>query len=271
MPNALIFSDLDGTLLDATDYSFTPALPALQWIRARGVALVLCSSKTRAEIERCRLRLSNPHPFIAENGGGIFIPRTYFTQPIPGSEVSEGYLLIRLGLPYAQIRQRFVALRERLGARVRGFGDMGADEVAELTGLGREEAALAKRRDFEEPFVFDGPPDSGFLRAIKADGLRWTQGRLFHMLGDHDKGRAVATLLALYRRANGDCCSIGLGNSFNDLPLLQAVDLPVLVRNEDGDFDARLDLPGLLKTQHPGPRGWNDAVLHLLAQPAPAG
>lgn len=267
MPDTIIFSDLDGTLLDSADYSFAAALTALEALRARGAPLILCSSKTRAEMEVYRRRLDNGHPFIAENGGGIFIPHGYFSVPFDAVE-SGGYRLILLGMPYAEIRGRFVRLRERFSARVRGFADMEVGEVAALTGLSRDEADLAKRRDFDEPFVFEGAPDESFLKAIEAGGLRWTQGRLFHIMGDHDKGRAVNLLKSLYRREYGAVASIGLGDGLNDLPMLQSVDCPVLVRHADGGFDARIDLPGLLKTQQPGTAGWNDAVLHLLAEGA---
>lgn len=263
MPDAIIISDLDGTLLDSENYSFAAALPALEIMRTRGVPLVLCSSKTRAEIEIYRQRLNNKHPFIAENGGGIFIPQGYFSMAFE-AEVFDGYRLVRLGTPYAEIRRRFVALREQSGARVRGFGDMTDEEVASLTGLPLVEAALAKQRDFDEAFVFDGTPDERFLQAIETAGLRWTQGKFFHILGNHDKGRAVKLVESLYQREYGAVTSIGLGDSLNDLPLLQAVDHPVLVRHADGSFDARIDLPALLKTRHPGPRGWGEAVLQLL-------
>lgn len=273
MPDTIIFSDLDGSLLDAADYSFAGAKPALGVIRTREIPLVLCSSKTRGEIEEYRRWLDNGHPFIAENGGGIFIPQGYFQSPpdLPKplvAEMFDGYRLVRLGTPYAEIRRRFVALRERHGAKVRGFGDMTAEEVAELTGVPLGEAVLAKRRDFDETFVFDGAPDESFLKAIEADGLRWTQGQFFHILGDHDKGRAVELLESLYRREYGAVTTIGLGDSLNDLPMLKAVDRPVLVRHPDGSHDARVELPGLLKTQRPGPFGWNDAVLQLLAAPS---
>lgn len=269
MQKKIIFSDLDGTLLDEAKYSFDGALPALSLIQACGVPLVLCSSKTRAEIVACRQAMHNIHPFITENGGGIFIPRGYFSAP---AESVDGYQRITLGLPYAEIRQHFIALRERLGASVRGFGDMVAEEVAELTGLTLDGAALAKQRDFDEPFVFDGAPDAGFLRAIEDAGLRWTQGRIFHIMGTHDKGLAVKTLESLYRDEYGEITSIGLGDSLNDLPLLQSVDHPVLIRHEDGSFDDRIAMAGLMKTQGAGPRGWNEAVLQLLAgeEDAPA-
>lgn len=48
----IILPDLDGTLLDPRHaYSFQEALPALKAINHRHIPLILCSSKTRAEIE----------------------------------------------------------------------------------------------------------------------------------------------------------------------------------------------------------------------------
>ena len=264
MPDTIIVSDLDGTLLDSTSYSFAAAQPALEVVRTRGIPLVLCSSKTRAEIEGYRRRLNNRHPFITENGGGIFIPLDYFSEPVE-AETFGGYWLIRLGIPYAEIRSRFVRLRQQLGAGVRGFADMTDEEVAALTGLSCNEARLSKQRDFDEPFVFDGASDERFLQAIEESGLRWTQGQFFHIMGDHDKGRAVHLLKALYQHEYGAVASIGLGDSLNDLQMLQAVDHPVLVRHEDGSHDTRITVPNLLKTQLPGPAGWNEAVLQLLS------
>ena len=267
MKKAIIFTDLDGTLLDAADYSHDAALPALGQVAASGTPLILCSSKTRAELGVYRKRLANVHPFIAENGGGIFIPRGYFSIPFK-SEKSDGYQLIRLGTAYAEIRDRFVSLRERLRARVRGFADMSIAEVAALTGLPESEAVLARQRDFDEAFVFEGDTDEAFLRAIEAAGLNWTQGRIFHIMGKHDKGRAVSMLIALYQKQYGDVASIALGDSLNDLPMLEAVDTPVLVRHNDGSFDTRIAIPKLLKTRLAGPAGWNEIVPRLLAREA---
>jgi glycerate 2-kinase len=265
MKKTIIFTDLDGTLLDAANYSHTAAQPALGEIAANGLPLILCSSKTRAELELYRKRLANEHPFIAENGGGIFIPRGYFSVPVE-AEHPDGYQLIRLGMPYVEIRKHFVRLREQLHAKVRGFADMTVAEVAALTGLPGNEAALARQRDFDEAFVFEGKTDENFLRAIETAGLNWTQGRIFHVMGKHDKGRAVSILIALYRQQYGDAASIALGDSLNDLAMLEAVDTPVLVRHNDGNYDRRIVMPDLLKTHLPGPAGWNETVLRLLAR-----
>jgi mannosyl-3-phosphoglycerate phosphatase len=216
-------------------------------------------------LEVYRKRLDNRHPFISENGGGIFIPDGYFPFPVEG-EPREGIQVISLGMPYAEIRRRFMELRARLGIAARGFGDMTPEEIAALTGLRIDNAVLAGQRDFGEPFLFPGAPDERFLLAIEAEGLRWTQGRFFHVMGDHDKGRAVTILRQMYERISGPVLSIGLGDSLNDLPLLLSVDRPVLVRKEDGTHDARIEIPGLVRTKGIGPAGWNEAVLAALSQ-----
>jgi mannosyl-3-phosphoglycerate phosphatase family protein len=265
MKPVIIITDLDGTLLHAHTYSFLEAGPALEMIRKMKIPLILCSSKTRAEIEVYRKKLINSHPFITENGGGIFIPVDYFSFPVAAAEYGK-YKLISLGTSYAEIRKKFTDLREKLGVRVQGFGDMDAGEVAELTNLSPDEARLACRRDFDEPFIFTDKKNLRFLQAIERIGLRWTEGRLFHIMGNHDKGRAVDILIKMYRRERGRVQTIGLGDSLNDWPLLKNVDRPVLIRHPDGSYDRRIKIPALIKTRLAGTAGWNQAVQALLRE-----
>ena len=74
----VVFTDLDGALLDYETYSFSAASEALELLRRHEIPVVLCSSKTHAEIEHIQLDLRLRHPFISENGGAIFLPRGYF-------------------------------------------------------------------------------------------------------------------------------------------------------------------------------------------------
>jgi predicted mannosyl-3-phosphoglycerate phosphatase (HAD superfamily) len=87
-------------------------------------------------------------------------------------------------------------------------------------------------------------------------------GRFFHLLGPHDKGRAVRQVLALY----GPVYAIGLGDSANDVPMLAAVDEPILMPGPDGAIKAELRhaLPRAIPAPAPGPRGWSLAVLGAL-------
>jgi len=271
MKKPIIFTDLDGTLLDHATYSCLPAYPALKLIREKNIPLVFCSSKTRKEIEHYRRLLDNHAPFVTENGGGIFIPTGYFDlstlPPELAAERESGYTVIRLGALYAHLRRALHELRTE-GFAVTGFGDMTAVEVSNLTGLDIEQATMAKERDFDEPFLFGGSiSEKVALRArIEEKGFQSTRGRLCHILGNSDKGKAVAILVNLYRKMGGTGVVIALGDAPNDLPMLQQADIPVAIRKPDGSHDARLAMPGLRKTAGIGPTGWNEAVLHILRE-----
>jgi mannosyl-3-phosphoglycerate phosphatase len=270
-PKAVIFTDLDGTLLEHDTYSFDQALPALKLIKKQGIPLVLCSSKTRSEIERWRERLDNRHPYIAENGGGIFVPTGCFSTAeleiaSPGTTWVDGWHVIVLGTPYAELRRALEEIRGE-GFEVEGFGDMEIDKVVALTGLPLEEAELARKRDFDEPFTFRGDKArfEMLLASIERRGLRCTRGgRLNHLMGNNDKGKAVDVLKALYRERFGDPATIALGDGLNDLPMLERVDCPVLVRNHRGQHDPSIVVSNLIKTEGIGPKGWNEAVLKLI-------
>ncbi len=269
MRTAVIFTDLDGTLLDHETYSFEQALPALELIRELDMPLVVCSSKTRKEIEWYRKKLGNSHPFVSENGGGIFVPDGYFATLERFERIAEtagdGHVMIRLGAPYRELR-RAVGELGKEGFAIKGFGDMTTEEVSAITGLIGEQAAMARERDFDEPFLFSGDENStGLLHeAIRRKGLSFTQGKFFHILGNSDKGKAVGILTELYRRKFGEITTIALGDSLNDLPMLERVDHPFLVKKPDGRHDPRIDIPRLLKAEGIGPAGWNLAITGLL-------
>lgn len=269
----LIFTDLDGTLLDSDTYSFEPALPALREIKKRKVPLILCSSKTRAELEHCRKSLKIGDPFISENGGAIFIPEDYLFH-LPSDLKKKGkYRVLELGTAYRRIREKFREVSSKLELDVRGFGDLDADEISSLTHLGKRNAMLAKEREYDEPFYFIKEPGMREIKLaekeFKKAGLSLTRGgRFFHLTGGNDKGKAVLLLTRIYKTNLGEgLLSIGLGDSWNDLPLLEAVDIPVLTKKKNNTYEAEI-LRKLTVRKAPGigPWGWNREVLDLLAK-----
>jgi mannosyl-3-phosphoglycerate phosphatase len=270
MVNFVIFTDLDGTLLDLKTYSFEKALPALSLIRRKKIPLVICSSKTRKEIEYYRKKLGNDQPFISENGGGIYIPKGYFSFPAGYGGVKirseNGCQVVRLGAKYSDLRKVIEALRKE-GFKIKGFGDMTAKELSEIANMSIHEAEMAMERDFDEPFVFEGD-EAGMRKLfgrIRSEGFNVTQGRFFHILGESDKGKAVAILIEFYKRKLGEITTIALGDSPNDIPMLENVDRRIIVRKPDGTYDSRIDIRGLEKSDGIGPDGWNRAVLAILA------
>jgi mannosyl-3-phosphoglycerate phosphatase len=265
----VVFSDLDGTLLDHSSYSFERARPALRLLQERKIPLVICTSKTRAEIEPIRSALDNADPFVSENGGAVFIPEGYFSSELPSARKESAYLAIEFGTPYPRLREVMSELQERLPGKIRGFGDMAAAEIAELAGLSEPEAVLAKKREYDEPFLLSEPASLGrIMEAAEAAGLKVIQGgRFFHLTGDNDKGRAVRFLREAYaKEENRSLKTIGLGDSPNDLPLLENVDFPVLVQKPGGRYDPSIQMSRLIRAPGEGPDGWRAAVLDLLSR-----
>src|SRR5262245_41291015 len=198
MTRFVAFTDLDGSLLDSLTYSFEPARQALHALQHRGIPLVLVSSKTRAEMEPLRRRLRHRDPFIVENGAAVFIPHGIFEFPLERVRRRSSYDVIELGLPYHMLRDVLKQVEDAVETPLRGFGDLSVEEIMLLTGLSRRDAVLAKQREYDEPYVVEGPPSliEEVCRQIVTRGLRWTKGgRLFHLTGDNDKGQAAALLL----------------------------------------------------------------------------
>lgn len=262
----LVFTDLDGTLLDHETYSFRPALPAIRALKEKNVPLIICTSKTKAEIEETRKQLHITHPFISENGGAIFIPKKYFHLPFSFDKEDTNYLIIELGTSYQRIRKVLSQIQTAFPEKVKGFGDLSVKEVASLCGLSLNKARLAKKREYDEPFLLeDKSSGESIEKMANRSNLHITKGgRFHHLLGGNDKGKAVSMLEALYRKEKGQIKTIGLGDSQNDLPMLKVVDYPVLVVKPDSGYDPSVRLDNLVFAKGIGPVGWNKAVLELL-------
>lgn len=249
LSDTLIFTDLDGTLLDHGSYSYAPALPMIEYIKNKGIPLIIVTSKTKGEVIELQNALGISDPFIIENGAGVFIPE------------KEGYTMIALGALYAETRRFFEKYAETVP--MRGFFDMSVDEIAQRTGLSHDAAAKAKERTFSEPFVLE---DDGDLEPLKAladeDGFDIVKGgRFYHLITKgQDKASAIKKVMERYEKASGTVYkSIALGDSENDLTMLQSVDTPILVPHLDGSY-IPCDITSLVKAPFPGPKGWNEAL-----------
>ena len=266
MPRIVIFSDLDGTLLDHSTYSFQDASEALKFIMTKDIPLVLCTSKARGEIQYYRNLLDNEHPFISENGGGIFIPSNYFSKDFNYDLEIDGYKVIELGTQRHILIDTLKSIADETGASIKGFSDMTTGEIAELTGLEDGMAKLAEARDYSEPFVIkDEDKNTATIEEkINLKGYRYTRGgRFHHILGGNDKGKAVEILAKIYKSEFGDIETVGVGDSLNDLPMLEAVDIPILVKKQNGEYDPEIRLSNLNYADGIGPAGWNSSILKL--------
>lgn len=235
MPNLIVFTDLDSTLLDHDTYSFAAAIPALTELKQRNIPLGIVTSKTRVEIKGLREQLNIPGPDISENGSW-----------------SRSYDWICQELMHAS-RETRVAIRS--------FHQMSIEEISAITSLPPDAAQLAAQREFSEPFYFAHEEQSPeLLSALENRGLRWTRGGRFHHVFERgSKGEAVKEI----QSAILEVVSIGLGDAPNDISFLSVVDYPVIIRSPKA-LAMMEAIPHAFVTQNEGPEGWNEAVLNLL-------
>nr|WP_272210599.1 HAD-IIB family hydrolase [Marinicella sp. W31]MDC2876498.1 HAD-IIB family hydrolase [Marinicella sp. W31] len=162
----IVFTDLDGTLLDHETYSFEPARPALEALKERGIVIVLASSKTEAEMRPIAAEIGIDDPMIVENGAGIV--------GLSGTASDET-------ATYTRLRTALGAMPASLRAKFEGFGDWSDAEVAEKTGMRLEDARLARKRQFSEPGLWSGSEEEreAFLMHLRKGGFQAVQGGRF--------------------------------------------------------------------------------------------
>jgi mannosyl-3-phosphoglycerate phosphatase len=225
----VIFTDLDGTLLDEK-YDYQNIKPIISQLLALNVPIVFCTSKTQAEIKFYMEEMGMNEPFIAETGSAIFIPKGYFPLNYAYTRKTASHHIIELGVPYSIVREKLTKVRMMTGTGIVGFGDMTSEEIAQDTGSSLDMAELAQKREYDEPFRIVGGDEKTVLSAMKREGLNCIRGaKYFHLLGDSHKGKAVTILKDLYSQVFDEIVTFGVGNGPNDLEMLKVVDTPFLI------------------------------------------
>lgn len=254
----VVVTDLDGTLLDHSTYSFAPALPALRRLKREAVPVVFCSSKTAAEIRRIQKEVGIEDPFIFENGGGIWLP-----QGFRGKDE-----ILALGVPVSKLETELREIARQQHLEVRSMLDMSDDELARVTGLSLEEARMARVREFSIPFlpISSGIDTEALQKEAQRRGLKVTTGgRFFHLMGPCDKGDATRRVREVFKDLwHTPVRMVGLGDSRNDLEMLRAVDISIRIPNPDSRQPLKDELDWTLVAEAPGPCGWNGALFKVL-------
>ena len=248
MTHIIVFTDLDGTLLDHETYAHDLAKPALAALAARDIPVMPVTSKTCDELRPLMDEIGLRGGFIAENGAVIVDAAGHVNKAADIADIR------------AAIDQLPKALRDNMHC----FGDMEIAEIAALTGLDMISAQAAAARAASEPFIWQGdrppPPDM-----LAAQGYGVTRGgRFFHIVPKRDKAAAMQAVKADMAKP---CESWALGDGPNDIAMLLAADRGALVANPHLAAPPLLP-PGnhIYKTKRAGPQGWCDAIAFFLGE-----
>jgi mannosyl-3-phosphoglycerate phosphatase len=258
----MIVTDLDGSLLDHHTYSWQPAQPWLDRLNEQQIPVVICSSKTAAEILPLQRQLGlTGAPYIAENGAIIHW------------EGFKDALAQTTQKGYTEICQTLNALRDRYHFKFTGFADVTEQEVADRTGLTLHNASLARMREGSESLIWRDTEQqfTAFKQALAAEQLGLLQGGRFWSVTNQGagKGAALDFLLSHYPNPSGQhWLTVGLGDGPNDAPMLDKVDFAVIIKgySKTPVTLQREDNEHVFHSAYFGPEGWSEGLTHFLNQ-----
>ena len=268
MNNLIIFTDLDGSLLDTESYTASPADSLFDLLDSHGVPVIFNSSKTFPEMMKIRRLTGNHQPFVVENGSAVYVPLDHEIAATEGLESIHGYRRYVLG----EARQRLHGfLRSIQGKfRYKPLTEMSEAECIKVTGLARTDVVMAQTREFSEPLLWLDSEDALKTLAVEtaAAGFHLVMGgRFVHLMGATDKNLAQRWLMNQMRRIHGkDFKVMALGDSENDAQMLADADYPVLIRSEKHGFPTIKTKASIYRTTRTGPSGWHEAVRRIFSQ-----
>lgn len=268
MSRPVIYTDLDGTLLDHDTYGLGPAAPALCDILARGIPVIPVTSKTHAEVQLLCRDLEINGPFVVENGAAIWVPQTWGLSRPTGSATAAGYWCHVLGKSRGYIRGLLAGLAGEWSGRFHALSDMSVRQVCAVTGLDEPSARRAQARHYSEALLWLGSATDrlGFIHATSELGLEVVQGgRFLHVLAGGGKGVAMRWLhKKICSDLYSDAISIAAGDADNDLELLEAADHALVVRSPVHTPPKPRKNSRCYLSKLEGPAGWAEGMQHII-------
>ena len=179
-----------------------------------GIPAVWLTSRSRLQFDESRRRLGHTHPFITEDGCGVYLPEDYFHLRPDSAGLRAGKAsTLRLGrftcIPCAgalpSAADALEALSQETGVPTVTLRSLSLRELAQNTGLPVREAELARQRDFDELFFFAGASDAQVKQFLGEGRKRSMEFRQHGVLWSAAVGasvqRCVGALTKLYDRA----------------------------------------------------------------------
>jgi mannosyl-3-phosphoglycerate phosphatase len=293
-----VFTDIDGTLVDINTAEYGKETAKLiRLIKERNIPLILTSAKTRLEQNKIREDLGISDPFIVENGGAIVIPKGYFPDyalrdiKYPLRETQETKngardvnheIVVELGKPADYIRAKLSDIRKKYSINFRGVADISVEKLSNLALISREQAKRMAQRNYGETILQIQSEDiARFIKYVQEDGMKVIHGgRFFDVTVGTDKGIAVGILKKLFKdKFHNNITFFGIGDSTNDIPMLNLMDIPILVQRQDSSWvddgeikmknavdSSRISANKLIKVEGIGPNGWENAIHKIILE-----
>ena len=258
---AIIFTDLDASLLHEETFTCLEIIDTLKSLISDGVLIVPNTSKTEIETRNVLRSLDIRTPFIVENGAKLCDIHQSF-QCIDETEKEFGIQTSELNIRLAKLDDlSFVS-------DFQPITEMKRETASQILGLAGPELEKALKRRYSLLYQYIGPKSKipFWHEALVKVGLNLSQGgRAFAVSGSHDKATPIEwlseKLVLLGQRLPK---IIAIGDSNNDKPMLLASAVACVIPHLNGSCLALPEHPCVVFVDDPAPFGWQHAAKKAL-------
>ena len=256
----LIFTDLDGSILDRDTFKFDQIKQYMKKILNSGALIIPNSSKTESEIVEFNQELGENLAYISENGSvinGLNILNSNFPNKIILSREKEELIdIFKNKVP------------ENLQRKCKFISNLNKKDQISIFGLNENKLKNALKRKYTEPFLFEGNKreKKDLLKILKKKSLTMQEGgRVINLCDNVNKVKSMNKILKIYKKIESYIKVIAVGDNYNDLDMLKNSDLPCLVFNDQFKED-QINIDNLIISNKPSPDGWADVVKKALVK-----
>ncbi len=251
----LIFSDLDGTLLNRDTFSFDEIKNYILYLISNDISLIPNSSKTKEEINEFNKKLGEDLPYIVENGAAIFdlhlINSNFPEEIVLSREIEEILTIFSEKIP------------KNLVSKLKFLHNLDLSDQMKILGLSKEKIRNALKRKYSIPLLFNGniSEKREIKNLVKSAGLTLQEGgRVINLCDNVSKSTAMKKVVKLFNKISNDkLTTIAVGDNFNDLEMLKNSDIPCLVFNDKFTLET-ININNCLVSKKSAPEGWEEIV-----------
>ena len=251
----LIFTDLDGSLLDRDTFKFDQIKNYLKKLLLNDIFIIPNSSKTSHEVLNFNNELGEKLPYIAENGS------TIHDLNLINTNLPEIINLSRESHEILKIFENKIPLS--LKSKCKFLKDLNKKNQLEILGLPHEKVKFAISRSCTIPFIFEGNKlqKEELNKKIYSLGLTLQEGgRVINLCDKVSKALAMKKVVKVLKKIiNDKLITVGVGDNYNDLDMLRNSDVPCLVFNDKFTLD-KININNCLISNKSAPDGWEEVV-----------
>ena len=254
-PKIIIFTDLDGTLLDRDTFKFDKIFDYLKDLILKDIYIIPNSSKTRKEVEVFNKELDENLSFVVENGAAIY------NLNLINSSFPEKISLSRENNEILKIFENNIS--NKFKSKCKFIKNLGISKQIEVLGLPKEKINASLNREYSIPLLFEGSKSDkiNLFKSVNDAGLSLQEGgRVINLCDKVSKSQAMKNIVKVFKKVTKEkLLTIGVGDNYNDLDMLKNSDIPCLVFNDKFTLE-KINIKNCLVSKKPAPEGWEEVI-----------